>query len=216
MSIQAVAWVLDHSIATLADRLVLIAIASHADAKGWNAWPAIDRIAHEARVHRATVMRSIQSLEALGELTVNRRPGRPSQYGITALLEGSQDATGRGSQDATGRGVAICDGGVANDARTRRKLRPEPLRAFKEPSKSLARTRVREDPLALRALSAVPRSSYSAALALIDQLRAEGIGDVVIDEAIGYALTRDDVRSLGFLQQIARDWMHQRDGMWSG
>lgn len=130
MSIQAVAWVLEHSEATLADRLVLIAIANHCDGRGVNAWPAAERIAHEAKVHRATVFRALETLEESGELTVKRRPGRPNTYGIPSLM---------GSQDATGRGVADCDGGVANDAQRGRRLRPEPLRTVNEPSPAHAR-----------------------------------------------------------------------------
>jgi DNA-binding MarR family transcriptional regulator len=95
VSIQAVAWVLDHSEATLADRLVLIAIANHVDGKGWNAWPAIGRIASEARVDRRTVFRAIETLETAGELTVERRTGRSSIYGITAIM-GWQDVTPQG------------------------------------------------------------------------------------------------------------------------
>lgn len=121
MSIQAVAWVLENSEATLADRLVLIAIANHADARGWNAYPAVPLIAAEARVDRATVFRALEALETSGELAIKRRPGRPNIYGITALM-GSQDATGGGSQDATG--------GVASTHQRGRNLRPEP----KEPS----------------------------------------------------------------------------------
>lgn len=130
MSIQAVAWVLEHSEATLADRLVLIAIANHCDGRGVNAWPAAERIALEARVHRASVFRAIETLEASGELTVKRRPGRPNTYGIAAMM---------GSQDATRAGVADCDGGVANDAQRGRTLRPEPLRTVHEPSPARAR-----------------------------------------------------------------------------
>lgn len=131
MSIQAVAWVLEHSEATLADRLVLIAIANHADARGWNAWPAVPLIAAEARVDRATVFRSITALEELGEIDVQRRPGRPNRYGITALM-GSQDATGEGSQIATG--------GVASTRQRGRRLRPEPSVTVNEPSRARATT----------------------------------------------------------------------------
>lgn len=129
MSIQAVAWVLDWSEATLADRLVLIVIASHADGLGMNAWPAIDRIAAEARVDRSTVFRSIERLEARGELAVLRRPGRSNYYGIIALM---------GSQDATGEGVANCDPGVASTRQRGRRLRPKPLRTVNEPSRAPA------------------------------------------------------------------------------
>lgn len=125
MSIQAVAWVLEHSEATLADRLVLIAIANHADARGWNAYPAVPCIAREARVDRATVFRAIEALEALGELQIKRRPGRASIYGIPGVW---------GSQDATGEGVADCDPGVASTRQRGRKLPPEPSRTVTEPA----------------------------------------------------------------------------------
>lgn len=136
MSIQAMVWVLDHSESTLADRLVLLAIANHCDALGRNAWPSIDHIAAEARVHPATASRAVAALEALGELTVDRRVGRSSRYAITAL---------KGSQIAGGRGVADCGGPPASDASTPRKLRPKPLRTVKEPSSAGAHARERED-----------------------------------------------------------------------
>lgn len=124
MSIQAVAWVLEYSEATLADRLVLIAIANHADARGWNAWPKVDQIALEARVDRRTVYRSIEALEALGELTVQRRPSRTSIYGITAMM---------GCQDATPQGMADRHPGVTSTARKGGRLPPEPSRTVHEP-----------------------------------------------------------------------------------
>lgn len=124
MSIQAVAWVLEHSEATLADRLVLIAIANHADGRGWNAWPAVDRIAVEARVDRRTVFRAIETLEAAGELTVKRRPGRPNIYGITALM---------GWQDVTPQGVADCHPGVTSTPKRGGRMSPEPSVTVKEP-----------------------------------------------------------------------------------
>lgn len=83
MSIQAIAWVLENSVSEGYDRLVLLAIANHCDARGFNAYPAIDRIAIEARMHRRTVFRSIQSLCELGELEVVSRGGgrsRANQY----------------------------------------------------------------------------------------------------------------------------------------
>lgn len=124
MSIQAVAWVLEHSEATLADRLVLIAIANHCDGRGVNAWPAIDTVAKEARVDRRTVFRAIEALEEAGELTVKRRPGRPNVYGITALT---------GWQDVTPQGMADCHPGVTSTPKRGGRMSPEPLRTVKEP-----------------------------------------------------------------------------------
>lgn len=124
MSIQAVAWVLEHSEATLADRLVLIAIANHADARGWNAYPAVPLIAREALVSEATVYRALATLEESGELTVKRRAGRSNMYAITAL-GGSQIERGYPSQ--------IERGPLANTQKRGRKLRPEPSITVNEP-----------------------------------------------------------------------------------
>lgn len=133
MSIQAIAWVLENSEALAAHRLVLLAIANHADASGWNAYPSVPSIAHEARVDRATVFRAIAALEESGELVVRRVAGRSNRYGIAALM-GSQDATGKakveGSQDATG--------GVASRHYRGRTMRPEPSLTVNEPSRARA------------------------------------------------------------------------------
>ena len=116
MSIQAVAWVLEHSEATLADRLVLIAIANHVSGQGW-AYPSVDLIAAEARVDRRTVFRAIETLEGLGELTIKRRPSKPSIYGMTALI---------GCQDVTPQGVTERHQGVTSTARKGGRRPPEP------------------------------------------------------------------------------------------
>lgn len=102
MSIQAVAWVLEHSQATLADRLVLIAIANHVHPGGTHSWPGVDRIAAEARVDRATVYRSLARLVALGELEVARGGGRGNTNAYT--LKGLQPATVKSPEK-----VADCD-----------------------------------------------------------------------------------------------------------
>lgn len=135
MSIQALAWVLENSEATLADRLVLLAIANHADARGWNAWPSIPQIAKEARVGRATVFRALEALEALGEIVVERRPGRSSMYGLPFL--GSQIETGEGSQIETG--------GVSSTRQRGPRLRPKPSLTVIEPSRGPARAREATD-----------------------------------------------------------------------
>lgn len=72
MSIFVQAWVYSYSEATLADRLVLLAIADEADDDGTNAYPSQDRIAHKTRLSRSTVKRCVASLEAAGELLVTR------------------------------------------------------------------------------------------------------------------------------------------------
>jgi hypothetical protein len=130
MSIQAIAWVLEQSEATLADRLVLLAIANHADARGWNAYPSVPRIAEEARVAEATVYRSLSTLEQSGELIVHRHPGRSNKY-VIAALNPSQIERGNPSQ--------IERGPLASTRKTPRKLRPEPSLTVNQPSRVRAR-----------------------------------------------------------------------------
>jgi hypothetical protein len=134
VSIQAVAWVLEHSEAKLADRLVLIAIANHADARGWNAWPSIEKIAEEAGVHDVTVWRSVKALEELAELAVERRPGRPNRYRLPAL-DPLQSATGEGLQDARGGPPANRKKPLASRKKPLNRMQGEPS----EPSRTVTR-----------------------------------------------------------------------------
>lgn len=123
MSIQAVAWVLEHSEATYADRLVLIAIANHIGPTGW-AYPSVNTIASEARVDRSTVYRCIQNLVDSGELSAIKRPGKASLYGISAMHQGSQIETPKGSH--------LRAQGVASRNKPMGEMRPEPS----EPSRT--------------------------------------------------------------------------------
>lgn len=133
MSIQAVAWVLEHSQAKLADRLVLIAIANHADARGVNAWPSLPKIAEEAGVHETTVWRSVKVLEELGELTVERRPGKPNRYNLVALNP-LQPAKGYPLQPAKGRPPANRNRPLASCNEPPDEMQGEPS----EPSRTIA------------------------------------------------------------------------------
>jgi hypothetical protein len=83
MSIQAMVWVLQHSRTAGCSRLVLLAIANHADAHGHNAWPSIDQIGREANVSRATTYRALEDIVALDELEITTSHGgrgRPNHY----------------------------------------------------------------------------------------------------------------------------------------
>lgn len=138
MSIQALAWVLEHSHAEGTDRLVLLAIANHADSRGANAWPHVDQIAFEARVHRATVFRALTALQALGELEVLKAGGgrgnrnhyqltmKPSQ-GATLWLERKTVAGCDVTVAETPETVAGCD---KNGRTGATQNRPEPSKAF--------------------------------------------------------------------------------------
>lgn len=96
MSVQAMAWVFDHSPATGGERLVLLAIANH---YGFNDPPLVV-IAREARLSRSAAIRAIHRLETDGGLVVERDEtggrSRTNRYmipGFDATTEGSRNAT---------------------------------------------------------------------------------------------------------------------------
>jgi helix-turn-helix protein len=94
MSIQAMVWVLEHSRTAGYSRLVLLAIANHADAHGHNAWPSIDQISREANVSRATTYRALNDIVTLNELEITTSHGgrgRPNHYRLP--LKPSQPET---------------------------------------------------------------------------------------------------------------------------
>ena len=95
-----------------ADRLMLLALADNADDRGL-CWPGIPTLARKCAVHRSTVIRTLERLEAAGHLDVERRAGRVNVYRIT-LASGRVDATGGAS--ATGRADATGDVGDTGDA----------------------------------------------------------------------------------------------------
>lgn len=127
MSVHVSSWVWKHSQSRATDRLVLLAIADHADDRGGSAYPSVSHLAEKCAVNRATVMRSIERLEELGELVVVRRPGSGSTYRIVmqppvAGCDQSDDPEPPDdpSQSATGDNLRP----VAQSDRTGRNLRP--------------------------------------------------------------------------------------------
>lgn len=77
MSNRVQTWVWENSDTTGNDRIVLLVLADEANDDGGSCYPSIDRIAHKARVNRATVFRCLDRLEAAGEVIVTR----PKKYG---------------------------------------------------------------------------------------------------------------------------------------
>lgn len=90
MSVRVMSWVFEHSRSTLADRLVLLAIADHANHDGLDAFPSVDTIARKARVSRATVQRSLARLVELKELEVEHGSGRGHMSRYRVLTKGPQ------------------------------------------------------------------------------------------------------------------------------
>lgn len=66
MSALVTGWVLKHSEATRATRLVLLVLADHADSDGRQAWPSVATIAQEARCSESTVHTVLRRLEEVG------------------------------------------------------------------------------------------------------------------------------------------------------
>lgn len=67
MSVQAIAWVLDHSQARGSARCVLISIANHVGPDG-SGWVHVRRVCAEANCSHGTYARAVQEAEARGEL----------------------------------------------------------------------------------------------------------------------------------------------------
>ncbi len=69
MSVHVTSWVLKQSDARLADRLVLLVLADHANHDGTGAWASHKTIAHEARISERSVRYSLKRLEQSEAIT---------------------------------------------------------------------------------------------------------------------------------------------------
>lgn len=75
MSIYITTRAWDHSKATGASLLMILALSDRSDEDGVS-WPGIDYLARKARVTPRQVQRMLQQLEACGEIYIERRAGR--------------------------------------------------------------------------------------------------------------------------------------------
>jgi len=103
MSVRLMTAVFDHSASRLADRLVLLVIADSAHDDGTGCFRGKESIARMAGVSRTTVTEAIGRLEALGEIVVERRPGRSSLYSVVLPGVGQNPAGSVGQNPAQGR-----------------------------------------------------------------------------------------------------------------
>lgn len=81
MSIKATDLVWAHSRAIGNARLVLLAIADHANDRG-ECWPSLARLAEMCRIDVRSVRRNLAALEAAGEITRTLKTGRKTTYRI--------------------------------------------------------------------------------------------------------------------------------------
>lgn len=93
MSIQAVAWVLDHSRSRGYARLILISLANHHNAGSGRCNPGQRLLAAEAGISSGSVPAQIRALVALGELAVEEAGGshRSTSYRLTFAQEVSKE-----------------------------------------------------------------------------------------------------------------------------
>lgn len=140
MSIQAIAWVIEHSEAKLGARLVLLSIANHADARGENAFPAVETIAREARMSARTVQYAIKELERSGELVIERGAGRSGTHLFTlpGIMQPGLPLKPRGAKSAPSQNLQGCNpeqGGVQDTTKRGEESAPKPSLTVIEPSK---------------------------------------------------------------------------------
>ncbi|MEX0875288.1 MAG: helix-turn-helix domain-containing protein [Actinomycetota bacterium] len=142
MSVQALAWVLEHSEAKGNARLVLLAIANHAHADGSSSFPSIRQIARESRCSPATVQASLKRLVAAGELAIEpgmgwgRKPGRrTNRYAILGMRDVSGIGTPLPGMDVPSGPSIVpiravdCTNGVARNRPTEPSLEPKDAHA---------------------------------------------------------------------------------------
>lgn len=90
LSVEAVKWVLDHSVTeSAADRLVLVILAEHANEAGEDAWPSTATIARRADVTRGQVFKSLARLRRSGLIEkVGEHRSRASIYRLLMVSQG--------------------------------------------------------------------------------------------------------------------------------
>jgi hypothetical protein len=190
MSVQAMAWVWQHSQAEGTARLVLLAIADRVNKRGVDAWPSQQRLAEKCRISERTVRRVVDELVALRELEVEKYRGpmvdgksgrRTHRYSLPKLadsLSGNPEEVGGQRVEVVGQMVGVvghpCPGNRPFESSFEPSARREALgqRLFE----GLRHNNKRVDPRECQAV--------------VDQARAANLADHIIDECIGMALER--------------------------
>lgn len=123
MSVQSMSQVLTLSKMRLGARLVLLAIANHANAEGLDAWPSVASIAREAGLSESQAHRGIRAAVLAGELRVQvgSGPHATNVYQITLggcqIDRGVTHGTGViSAEKEVGGGVISAQVGVSSTA----------------------------------------------------------------------------------------------------
>jgi len=123
------AWVFEQSEATLGARLVLLAIAGHADREGRNSWASVKSLSEEARLSVRQTQYALRKLEELGEI---------AKTGMSQRRTHVYDLMKMGAESAPPRVQNPQGGGAIHDTKRVHPTAPEPKT---EPSKALERER---------------------------------------------------------------------------
>jgi hypothetical protein len=128
MSVQAMSWVFEHSTAHWGARLVLLAIANHADRDGRNSWASVRQLAEEAHLSTRQVQRALRELESTQEVVqVGVSPHRTHVYELplmATLFPLSQEGDNLSPVNMSGR--QIVQGGATNRPDKGDTVSPEP------------------------------------------------------------------------------------------
>ena len=134
IGLSATLWAWTANVSTAPERLVLLALAKHADEDG-GAYPSADTLAEETKLNRKTVFSAIASLCDAGLVARTHRPGqgRRNQYELN--LEHTENGTYQkrnvpktGLSKSQKRDVECTENGTLNVPKTEREERREEKR----------------------------------------------------------------------------------------
>jgi hypothetical protein len=116
MSVQVLSWVLTHSMADGAARLVLISLANHASSDGADSYPSVETMRREARLRsRRTVQNALRKLADAGAIEIQEEPGPRGQGRYRVLMDGAHDM--RSAPDDAEGALLATKGGASRDSR---------------------------------------------------------------------------------------------------
>lgn len=122
MSVQALSWVLEESLAKGGGRLVLLALANHAGTDGSRTFPSVETLAREARMTRSGVQKALRRLEAEGHI---RTTGRTAKGTIMYQILMGASVVGPPISKPAG-GLPRAEKGPTSSARTNYEPTTEP------------------------------------------------------------------------------------------
>ena len=87
MSVEAIQWALSLPHKNPTHKVVLIALANHADPDGGQCHPSIERLETYTGLHRASIIRAIQQMEELGIIGADHERGKRTRYELNLAIK---------------------------------------------------------------------------------------------------------------------------------